>query len=187
MKKTLFAIVLLVAVIGMPLFAWEPEDLTKFPPCMDESSWILNLGAGFHGLPRLGDGYLWIPPVHFSLDKNVALGDKGLPFFFGGAFGFSGHGYKKGDVDWFIGTLTPAFRFGYHFNWDVDWLDTYAVTQLGWHIYTGPKEHRPYKIGFPSVGVNIGARVFVADWFGFFLEVSAGSYWGGDIGFVFKF
>ena len=190
MKKAFLAVVLVVIITGGSLFAWEPTDLMEYPPCMEAGDWILNLGVGFHGLPsNLGGDYIWIPPFHFSLDVNTPLGDNKLPFFFGGSFGYWGHGYKHKDSkhSWYYSAITPGFRFGYHFNWDVEKLDTYAVTKLGWTLYTGDKDYHPHKLGFPSVGINLGARFFPISWFGFWLEAGFGSYYSVDIGIAFKF
>ncbi|MCL2880370.1 MAG: hypothetical protein FWF29_09010 [Treponema sp.] len=187
MKKVLLTVVLLAGITAASVFAWEPNDLTKYPSCTKPGDWILNLGIGFDGFPTLGSNYIYIPPLGLSFDKNVPLGDKGLPFFFGGKVGYWGRGYKYANDSWYYSVLNLAFRFGYHFNWDVDKLDTYAVTSVGWGIYMGNGYSSAYKIGWPSIGVNLGVRYFLTDWFGFWSEIGFGSYFSGNIGVSFKF
>ena len=187
MKRILLSLVLFAGIGYASLFAWEAEDLMKFPPCMDKSSWILNLGVGFHGygLAYLGrNDFFWIPPVRLSFDKNVALGDNGLPFFFGGLVSYSGYGWKK---HYFRHRIGAAFRCGYHFNWDVDRLDTYAVTNFGANIHFSDDDFMPNPLEWVNIGINIGARYFVTDWFGFWAEAGVGSYYSVDIGIAFKF
>jgi len=193
--KRLFLVLVLVGITGVSLFAWEPQDLTKFPIGQDGKSWILNFGIGVpydYGYSAYKD-YISIPPMRLSLDKNVEMGDKKLPFFIGGIFGYSGWGYtgrvfdydryEYHDKKYFYNRISIGGRFGYHFNWDVKNLDTYAVTTAGWIIYTGDYADA----GFPLWGVNVGARYFVNNWFGFWLETGYTSFSWLDIGLAFKF
>jgi hypothetical protein len=181
--KKLFLTLILVVITGASLFAWEPEDLTKFPACMDGKSWILNLGVGFSLPGEIGGDYIYIPPVRITLDKNIEIGEKKLPFFAGGLFGYSGYGYK--DV-WFNHSISVGGRFGYHFNWGVKNLDTYAVTTAGWIIYAGDK-HNNNGVGTLLFGANLGARYFVNNWLGFWLETGYSTFSFLDIGVAFKF
>jgi len=91
MKKLLLALIM-IFVTGVSLSAWEPADLTKFPLGQDGKSWILNLGIGLPTVvkPHYADDFITIPPMRLSLDRNVAIGDRKLPFFIGGVFGYSG-------------------------------------------------------------------------------------------------
>ena len=188
MKKFFITVFLLVGITVASLFAWEPIDLTKYPSCMGPKSWILNVGVGLGDMPILRTHYFFIPPVSVSLDKNVPLSDKGLPFFFGGFVSYWGNGFRDGKDHWYYSVLTPAVRIGYHFNWDVDKLDTYAVTKVGYKIYIGEGFGDLYKFGFPSIGVSIGARFFPLDWFGFWAEAGVGTYlYSVDLGLAFKF
>ena len=190
MKKMIFILVLLMVLSTVSVFAWQPSDLMLYPPCMDAGSWLLNVGVGFNGnpgnLPKFDSDYYYIPPMHASLDKNVPLSSNKLPFFFGGYFGYWGHGYK-GKNKWFYSALNFGARFGYHFNWGVEKLDTYAVTKLGWSVYLGDKKYLPTAFGYPDIGINLGARFFPLSWFGFYAEVGGGSYFSADIGLAFKF
>jgi hypothetical protein len=183
MKKILLVLIM-ACITGVSLFAWNPEDLTKFPSCMDGKSWLLNLGVGFYFPERFGNGLIYIPQIHTTLDRNIEMGDKKLPFFFGGLFGYSGYGYRN---FWFRHNISIGGRFGYHLNWDVKNLDTYAVTTLGWVIYAGDKGYN-YGPGIFLCGVNVGARYFLNNVFGFWGEVGFSSFFSIlDVGLVFKF
>jgi len=186
MKKLFVLFILFAVIASVSLCAWEPNDLTKYPSCMKAENWLLNFGVGFHGLLYYGENYIFFPPIHVSLDKNVPLGDKGLPFFFGGTVGYWGYGYKG---LYYNSNLTIAARFGYHFNWGIDKLDTYAVVRAGYSFYLGNKDNLPAFNLFDrlQIGLNVGARYFLTDWFGFWAEGGIGSYYSVDIGLAFKF
>jgi len=183
--KKLFLVLIAVLNTGTSLFAWEPNDLTKFPPGMDSKSWILNLGVGLFETVTIGKDYIYIPPVRLSLDRNVEIGDNKLPFFIGGILGYRGYGYK--DV-WFDHKISMGGRLGYHFNWGVKNLDTYAVTTAGYtfYTYTG-KDYYRSNVGEVLWGVNLGARYFISKGFGFWIETGYTSLSWLDIGFAFKF
>jgi hypothetical protein len=184
MKKVLLCAVLLSGLAAAAVFAWEPEELTKFPVGQNAGDFILNTGIGF-GIPgTLGSDYIYVPPIRASLDYNIGIGDKGLPFFAGGMVGYSGYGYKD---EWYYSMISFGGRFGYHFNWDVKGLDTYAVASAGWIVYTGSGISSAYSSGFPLLGINVGARYFVTDWFGFWTEIGFTSFSFADIGIAFKF
>ncbi|MCL2759923.1 MAG: hypothetical protein FWD22_06885 [Treponema sp.] len=191
MKKIIFILVIFFVVSAVSLSAWEGKDLTKFPPCMNEKNWILNLGIGLglDSFDHIGDDKIWFPPVRLSFDKNVGIGDNNLPFFFGGIIRYTGHGHKK--HNYYYHVIGLGFRAGYHFNWAVDKLDTYAVTTAGWTVYAGDNDWAPSKAGSAMVGVNLGARWFVSDGFGFWVEAGTGHILDFvphfDIGFAFKF
>jgi hypothetical protein len=193
MRKFFLALVL-VFITGASLFAWEPNDLTKFPIGQDGKNWILNFGIGFTtDTEHLRKDYIYILPLRLSLDKNVAMGDKKLPFFIGGILGYTGYGYtwhnytyyngKWHDKEFFYHDILMAGRFGYHFNWAVKNLDTYAVTTAGWIAYAGDYD----KYGKFLLGVNLGARYFVSKGFGFWVETGFNAFSWLDIGLAFKF
>ncbi|MCL2211487.1 MAG: hypothetical protein FWB95_06165 [Treponema sp.] len=198
MKKTLIILFILFAFMATTLSAWSPEDLTKFPPCMEADDWILNLGVGIHGriFNYFGNGYWCIPPLRLSFDRNAALGDKGLPFFFGGLVGYELWGYKGNYWNYYYvyHKIPVGFRAGYHFNWGVDKLDTYAVATAGYKISI--RTHERYGTEYYSssliddlfLGFSLGARWFVNKGFGFWAEIGTGTYlFNFDIGLSFKF
>jgi len=110
------------------------------------------------------------------------------------AFRYTGYGYTLNEYEYYEGkwqwhdnkyffhNLSFGGRFGYHFNWAVKNLDTYAVTTTGWIIHTGD-----HSGGALLWGVNLGARYFVNDWFGFWVETGYTSFSWFDIGISFKF
>jgi len=188
MRKGFLALVL-AAITGVSLFAWEPQDLTKFPHGQDAKSLILNLGVGLPTYVKQHEEFIGIPPMRLSIDKNIEGGDKKLPFFIGGIFGYQGYGYTVRDwlnnkKKYFYHDISLGLRFGYHFNWGVDNLDTYAVATGGWIIYTGTERD---VLGWPLAGVNIGARYFISKGFGFWVEAGYTSFSWLDIGLAFKF
>jgi hypothetical protein len=189
--KKLFVLVILFAVIASAsLCAWEPNDLTKYPSVTKPGDWLINVGVGLGGhmgvLYDYGASFIFVPPMHIAVDTNVPLGAQGLPFFFGGLIGYSGYGSNGNLVPkYYYSTINIAFRFGYHFNWGIDRLDTYAVVKAGWSIYAG--DNLPTTFGWPIAGLNIGARYFLTNWFGFWAEAGIGSYYSVDIGLAFKF
>ncbi|MDR0290188.1 MAG: hypothetical protein LBI06_04565 [Treponema sp.] len=192
MKKLVLGLVFAVGLAGASVSAWEPNDFTKYPPVMEAGDWIFNLGVGFgfYDFDRFGSNYIFIPRFRGTFDLNTPIGESKLPFFAGLLLGYSGHGYKGDGPHWFYHNITVGGRFGYHFNWDVEKLDTYAVTTVGWVIYAGDVDRatKLSKIGDPIVGVNVGIRYFVTDWFGFWTEGGLNtSLHFFDVGFAFKF
>jgi len=200
MKKLALVLILFVcfSTVGLAPSLFAEMDLTSFPSCMDENSWILNFGLGLGGIEHLSySNAIWVPPLRLSFDRNAALGDNGLPFFFGGLVTYSGKGYRNHQVyeNWrwtsknvYYSTIGMGFRCGYHFNWGVDMLDTYAVSTAGWAIHTGDRDvFVGNKVGHPVFGVQIGARWFLNDLFGFWAETG----WNGlswfDLGISLKF
>jgi len=184
--KKLFLAIFLIGIATVSLSAWEPNDLTKYPSFTKAGDWILNFGVGLGNIVYVGNGNIYIPPVRLSFDINTPLGEASLPFFFGGIVGYSG----QGNQDWFVHKIPVGIRFGYHFNWDVDNLDTYAVTTTGWVIHAG-KDYGTYFAGSGNFfwDVSIGVRYFLNKGFGFWAEAGAG--WNSlsyiDIGLSFKF
>ena len=159
---------------------------------MTDKSWILNLGVGFGTDLFLNTGgKIYLPYFRFSFDKNVAMGDKKLPFFFGGLVGYTGWGRIDNSYNYFNHRIPLGFRAGYHFNWGVDKLDTYAAATAGWvvNIPTGAKNERSFIDIFEDLlfGVNIGARWFINDGFGFWAEAGYVGDLSLDVGISFKF
>jgi len=171
MKKNLiFAVFFIFS--GIYLFSWEPNDLTKFPSCTKEGDFTANVGFGLYNAGYLYRGS-YFPSTLFSLDYNIAIGDQKLPFFAGGAVGYWGFNSRH---DY----LSIGGRFGYHFNWGVDNLDVYAVVTGGWIIDFDDG-------GIPLYGLNVGARYYLTNWFGFWAEAGYTSFSLFNIGVAFKF
>ena len=192
MKKLLLSIVLLAGITAGSLFAWDPSYLLTYPKCTKGGDWQLNLGVGF---PWPGEDFkVFIPPVRVSLDKNTPLGDAGLPFFFGGLLAYRGNIWEPvSNTRYIIHNIDAGVRFGYHFNWDVDKLDTYAVTTAGFGFRLHNVEKGRVVPGYnawPVLGINLGARWYVTNGFGFWAELglshATSLFPHADIGLVFK-
>jgi opacity protein-like surface antigen len=183
MKKLLFCFVMIAGLSSGFAFSWEPSDLTRYPGGMEAGDLILNFGAAFDVPEYSWPDYMYIPPVHATFDYNLPIGAKKLPFFIGGTGGYSGYGYKD---DWFYSKIYIGGRFGYHFNWGITNLDTYAAVTAGWIIYTGDGIAESRKYGWPLIGVNLGVRYFFNSVFGVYAETgySIGLI---DLGLAFKF
>jgi len=190
MKKRLFIFVLVALIAAGTVSAWEPSDLTKFPVGQENGDCIINFGIGLGswGHYVFGNDYVFILPLRLSADWNVALG--GLPFFFGGLFTYSGYGSIASNSKWYYSSIALGGRAGYHFNWNVPNLDTYAVTTMGMYFDAGSRSWTDsYFDGSFFIDFKLGARYFVADWFGFWAELGYGytSLTFLEIGLSFKF
>jgi hypothetical protein len=153
MKKILFSAVLCFVLAGASLFAFDPAtDLKKYPSAVPQGSFVLNGGIGV----GVAAGGVVVPPI--SVSGDYALPISGLPFFVGGNIA----AYFGADLfDLGIGA-----RFGYHFNFDVPNLDTYAVLTLGFNMNWAEK----FSPGFYP-GLGIGGRYFFTPNLGAFLEL----------------
>ncbi|MFP3041455.1 porin family protein [Treponema primitia] len=178
MKNLFFALVFCLGITGISLFAFEPEDLTKYPSAVPANSFAANIGIGFNS-PEYGD--LTVPPLSASLDYNLPI--RGLPFFVGGIVGFYGSFAESGAGATKIESSYTVFdigaRFGYHFNWGVDGLDTYAIATLGLALESAQVKWGSYYNSGDTTdsdtsllfGVAIGARWFFTPVIGVFLEL----------------
>jgi hypothetical protein len=190
MKKIAFLIIL-VSITGVSLFAWEPIDLTDYPRCTGAGNWLINVGIGMGGNMgasyNYGADYITIPPIHATVDTNIPLG--GLPFFFGAFLDYQGSGFKGNQYinKWFYSTLNLGARIGYHFNWGIDNLDTYALIKAGWSIYFGDTEWLPTDWGWPVLGLTVGGRYYFIPMLGAWLEAGIGSYYSLGLGVTLKF
>jgi len=189
MKKIFVILILLFGFAVFSGFAWEPNDLTKYPPCMDSNDWIVNFGLGMGTgiFLNLDSDWVYLPTFKLSLDKNVPIGRRNLPFFFGGLIGYTGYGRS----DWFNYRIPLGIRAGYHLNWDIKNLDTYVVATAGWVINIATGENNPRSFINPAedlyLGFNIGARWFFTDFFGVWAEAGYIGDLSVDLGLTFKF
>ena len=187
MKKILLIFVLAAVVSSANLFSWDPSYLATYPQCTKGGDWQLNFGIGF---PYAEEHFrVLVPPIRFTFDKNTPLGDKKLPFFFGGLVTYSANTWKDHNSKrHMISYINTAVRIGYHFNWDVDRLDTYVVSKFGAGFRIDNSSLGGDKV-WPVVGTNIGARWYVSEKFGFWAEGGLGFHNltpNANIGFAFK-
>jgi hypothetical protein len=188
MKRFFLSIVLLAGFAGASLFAWNPSYLLTYPSCTKAGDWQLNFGVG---LPNhiFDEDYVFIPTARISFDKNTPLGGQGLPFFFGGIIYYRAEGWKNpitGNTD-YTSRFSGGFRVGYHFNWGVDRLDTYIVSKAGVGIDFYHHRDNNRVNYWPLFGTHLGARWYVNDWFGFWIETGYSPFSIFDIGLTFKF
>ena len=187
MKKLFLCIILFICITGASLFAWDPSYFLTYPKCANDDKWIFNFGIGLHFPSDFGSNdYIYIMPLRVSFDKNVPIGDNKLPFFFGGVVGYNGEGWKN---DWFTHKISAGFRAGYHFNFDIDNLDVYAVTTAGWTFFSHTNDNAPRsnRAGRLCFGSNLGARYFISENFGFWAEAGFNPFSWFDIGLTWKF
>jgi hypothetical protein len=190
-KKRILGAFFFALVFGFPSFAFEGSDLITYPWVFPEDSLVINAGIGINS-PVYGS--ITIPPLSGSVDYARPIG--GLPFSVGAIFGFYGSEWRTGGSNSYTeswGSMNFGGRLGYHFNWGVDKLDTYALVTLGWTIrsyemkYTG--QQRPAEVdssGYFLWGLSVGARYFLSPNIGAFLELGYSSLSFASIGVSFK-
>ncbi|AEF85580.1 hypothetical protein TREPR_2648 [Treponema primitia ZAS-2] len=192
MKKFLSAIFLCSVISGVSIFAFEAEDLKTYPDVTPAGSFAINGGIGINALGSKY-GELTVPPLSVSADYALPLG--GLPFFVGGIFGFyaSRDSWKEWTTSYeYTGLFFDiGARFGYHFNWTVPNLDTYAVATLGVGIESSnlkiAGKNHPDTDPAVLFGVAIGGRYFFTPNLGAFLELGYSSLSIVTLGVSFKF
>ncbi|MDR1973025.1 MAG: hypothetical protein LBQ46_14020 [Treponema sp.] len=175
MKKLLAFFIVLTALGTLSVSAM---DLTSFPAAVSGSHALVNAGVGF-GSARYGK--MSIPPLTATVDIPLALA--GLPFSFGGMFGFTqsrwtywGNDYLSYNVFVFGG------RANYHINFGVNKLDTYAGLTLGWEMGTWGSNNNTddswlrYYGNYSAFhfGFQAGARYFFTNNIGAFAELGYG-------------
>jgi hypothetical protein len=185
-KAVLFSIVL--GILGAA--SVSALDLTSFPSTISGSHALINAGVGL-GSARYGR--ISIPPLTATVDIPVAIG--GLPFSFGGMFGFTqsrwtywGNDYLAYNVFVFGG------RANYHFNFEVDKLDVYAGLTLGWELghWSSSNEVDDSWLNYYGnysgfhFGVQAGIRYFFIPIIGVFAEAGYGLAYI-KVGMAFKF
>ncbi|MDL2229311.1 porin family protein [Treponema sp. OttesenSCG-928-L16] len=167
MKKLICVLVLVLMAGAVSVFA---IDLTSYPVGTEAGDFMINIGAGF-GSVR--DGNMMVPPLSASVDYNLPIA--GLPFYVGGIFGFAMADRSAGGYDFTYTTFAFGGRFGYHFNWGVENLDTYAGVVLGYEMYRTKVEwsgnDESDSDGYFLWGVDIGVRYFFTPVIGVFAEV----------------
>jgi hypothetical protein len=177
MKRILIVVLVLTAATA----SVQALDWTSYPDAIEGGLVQINAGVGI-GAPIYGGANLVIPPLVASADFNLPIG--GLPFTLGAFFGFTtskweqsvaGYGYKVETTGLGFGA-----RFGYHPDFGIKNLDTYANVELGWFAVTakasstGGAASASYStpaLGGFLYGANIGARYFFIKNVGVFAEL----------------
>jgi hypothetical protein len=187
MKKCLWGI--LICLAGIPAFG---IDLTTYPGAINKGTVLLNIGAGY-GANINPLAKTLVPPVMVNADFALPIG--GLPFSLGLTAVFSGEYEKhtdvpfetdpseKGNIDINYYIFGVGGRFSYHFNWDVNRLDTYMTLTMGfllnsWNGTIEPPKNLAQNNKNDSAsefkpfwGLQIGGRYFFVPHFGVFLDL----------------
>jgi hypothetical protein len=195
-KKYVIGAVFFVLILGLPAFAFEGRYLITYPRAFPANN--LTLSAGF-GINTPTEGNMTIPPILLTADYALPIG--GLPFSIGGIFGIYGSERRTPVLtnsytqSWLY--INFGARLGYHFNWGVDKLDTYALTTLGWTSYSSKATFEDWPAGIPKPvaeastgaflwGISVGARYFFAPNLGAFLEMGYSTLSFLSLGISFK-
>jgi outer membrane immunogenic protein len=140
----------------------------------DRGNTQLNAGVGFSG---------WGIPLYVGLDFGVRHDiTLGLEASF--------RSYDKDDYNHSI--IGFSGNGNYHFNRILDiprnW-DFYAGLNLGFYIWSSPKDYPGSSLSGLGLGAQIGGRYFFSDSFGLNLEIGGNNAWngGGKFGITYKF
>jgi hypothetical protein len=191
MKKRVLGVIFFTLVFGFPSFAFEGSDLLTYPRAFPVESLSINLGIGINAP---AEGNMAIPPLLASVDYGLPIG--GLPFSVGGIFGFYGSEWRGGDPSSYTQSwryMSFGGRLGYHFNWGIDKLDTYALATMGWTVYAYEKKiigeqklAAKDSYGYFLWGLSVGGRYFLSPNIGAFLELGYSSLSFASLGISFK-
>jgi hypothetical protein len=188
MMKRIVTYALLFFIGGFSAFG----QLVSYPDVIHNGTGILDGGVGFggavnspsqnSGYPQFGNGWDYkkakVPPFFISADFAVPVA--AMPFTLGFETAISSE--KGVEITLTNGTtLTPdisltnlcfAFRLGYHVDFSVKNLDTYALLKLGyirtWGSFGPDKDFTDNNFWF---GIGVGARYFFLPQFGTFAEL----------------
>jgi hypothetical protein len=186
MKKIL-TYTLLFFIGGFSAFA----QLVAYPDTIHNGTVILDAGFGFgralnsnnQDSEYPGDLNGWdykkakVPPFHISADFAVPVA--ALPFTLGLEAAISSEQGAEATLangatyDISLTNLCFAFRLGYHIDFSVKNLDTYALLKLGyirtWGSFGPDEDFTDNNFWF---GIGVGARYFFLPRFGAFAELA---------------
>jgi hypothetical protein len=177
MRKLSLCLLLTLCLAGHSLLA---ADFLSFAGGLGPGNILVNAGIGF-GTPLYGKTV--VPPLSASVDYLYA--QNGLPMSFGAIMGLStselDFSYGNYGYTYSYSMFSLGARFGWHFNFGVDKLDTYGILTLGYIFLSSDAEYRgewglaykpePVSTGSFLFGVNVGARYFFTDMIGAYAEV----------------
>lgn len=193
MKKLSVLICSLALVIGTSA-SLSAMDFTSYPSAFKKGNFAVNAGIGIGSLGAVY-GNTVIPPISATVDYALPIGK--LPFSFGALIGFTSSNYKYvdslGTYGYGYSIIAIGARAGYHFNFDVKNLDTYAGMMLGYYIVSASSTGTGYYAsttnssaagGAFGWGTYIGARYFFTPNIGAFAELGYGfTYLTGGVTF----
>jgi hypothetical protein len=185
-KKILLGLLIGLTLVG----SLSAVDWKGYPDPLRENKLFINAGIGFGS--GLGSGKLSVPPIQVSADYVLPLG--GLPFTLGGMFGFSRYKSEPYGYTYTYTGLAFGARLGYHPDFGVDKLDTYATLTLGYYSYKA--KVKTNIAGMPSAssdfsrllwGPSIGARYFFTPLIGAYAELGWSDFSYINLGVALKF
>ena len=197
MKKFIICALLLI-ITAFSVFG----QISGYPDSLHNGSVFLNLGVGF-GKP-LGNKYnlledpedkskRQVPSLIFSMDFAIPF--MALPFTIGFGTGFASEAvFSPDEYDeeneiqtQSLYNLGISVRLGYHVDFGVKNLDTYAHLAMGdilvWHSREEEDTELKHKFLF---ALGVGARYFFLPWLGGYLEFTMGNLYNINLGFTFK-
>jgi hypothetical protein len=187
-KKILLGLLIGLTLVG----SLSAVDWQGYSSPLQENKLFINAGIGFGSTLH---GKMSVPPIQVSADYVLPLG--GLPFTLGGIFGFSRSKYDTVSYDYTYTGLAFGARLGYHPDFGVDKLDTYATLTLGYYSYKG-KADANYA-GLPKApstyldysqflwGLGGGARYFFTPLIGAYAELGYSALSYVSVGVALKF
>jgi hypothetical protein len=195
--KKIFVIVLCFSMVTV--FAAEAAD---FPESIKSGDIMINGGVGlFNSLTLYNRGTPLVPPLSLSAEYALPVA---LPLSVGAVIGFAnsqrtgGSGDAKFTYTWSIFSI--GLKAAYHFDFSMEGLDTYAALTLGADFLNPQAAYNEdvYKNASvkPSAGdgaasflfgLEIGARFFLNEHFGVFVEEGFSTFTYLRTGVCFKF
>ena len=165
----------------LPLYAFE----VAYPPLMNNGTIFINTGVGFLGIHTdKKQENITVPMLTVSMDAAIPVA--GLPFTLGLITGYFSEDYSVGVGDMndiHFDFIPIGARIGFHVDFDVPNLNTYAMLTLGAVIGLNDIENQ-YRFWF---GFGIGGRYFFHPNIGAFLELGFDSEQAIAAGVCFKF
>jgi opacity protein-like surface antigen len=165
MKKVLFGLILLVAVVAM--FAQNPvvQGQSQF-----------NAGFGFSN---------WGVPIYLGLDYGVSP-----DFTLGGEFSYNAYHEDYRDHYYDHSIIGISGNANFHFNRVLqipDNWDFYAGLNLGFYIWDSPDNYNGSHTSGLGLGGQVGTRLYITDNVGVNLEFGGGNaFSGGKLGISIK-
>ncbi|MDA3614549.1 hypothetical protein [Polluticaenibacter yanchengensis] len=163
MKKGLTFLTLLLATSVATVKAQVVEKGTN----------MINAGIGIGGNYGGWSNTSSIPQISASFERGMwEIGGPGV-ITLGGYIGHKGYKIKDSDYKWSWTTI--GARAAYHFNgFDIEKLDVYGGTMLGYNIYSS--SYDTYGGSGLSLSGFIGGRWMFANNIGVYAEIGGGGY-----------
>ncbi|MDR2619290.1 MAG: hypothetical protein LBC62_10510 [Treponema sp.] len=148
-KLVLIMAILVTAAAGA--FAFDPMS---YPPPVEGKNFLIDVTIGYAGAyGYTGSGLkMKIPPLGVNVEYALPVS---VPISVGGLFALYRYGWDYG-YTWNYTYMFFGARGNWHWNFDIDWLDTYTGLFIGYRYfkesYDGPS--------YGWTGVNYGGLAF---------------------------